>query len=223
MILQCFYISQPKLKLAFEETVNRKVHKSYMFLNSTQNPPKLWPETSQIKTPCRGEPEPAGTYRQPLAVEEHFDSLGGASDVVRSPGQQSHRVFVQDGHLKLGQVRPEGDAGVLLSIERFDAGVSRSAHVVVPGLCSQRADVKLNFLFLEKNKTDKYNSQLLPPACTPSWTPYKQSPRWTLYWRYCKVWRRIRYGHLHENKEEIIFRHYCFSKNFMLEINQWTT
>jgi len=81
------------------------------------------------------------TYWQPFAIEEHADALGASSDVVRPPGHQSHCVFVQGGHFKLGEVRHEGDASVFLSIKRFDAGIPRPAHVVVPSLTWRYWDI----------------------------------------------------------------------------------
>lgn len=74
------------------------------------------------------------TYGQPLAIEEHPDTLSGSSNVIGPPGHQSHRVFVQDAHLKLGQIWSEGDASEFLSIEGFDISISCSAHVIIPSL-----------------------------------------------------------------------------------------
>lgn len=74
------------------------------------------------------------TYWQPLSIEEYTDALRGSGNVVRPPGHQSHRVFIQDAHFKLGQIGPEGDASELLSIKGFDASVPCLAHVVVPSL-----------------------------------------------------------------------------------------
>lgn len=74
------------------------------------------------------------TYWQPLSIEKYTDALRGSGNVVGPPGHQSHSVFIQDAHFKLGQIRPEGDASELLSIKRFDASVPCLAHVVVPSL-----------------------------------------------------------------------------------------
>lgn len=85
------------------------------------------------------------TYWQLLAVEEHTDTLGGSSNVVGSPGHQSHCVFVQDAHLKLGQIRPEGDASELLAIKGFDASIPCPAHVVIPSLWKTWTYGKITF------------------------------------------------------------------------------
>lgn len=74
------------------------------------------------------------TYWQLLAVEVHTDTFGGSSNVICPPGHQSHRVFVQDGHFKLDEVRLEGDAGVFLSVKGFDVTITCPAHVVIPSL-----------------------------------------------------------------------------------------
>lgn len=74
------------------------------------------------------------TYWQFLAIEEHTDTLTGSSNVVGPPGHESHRVFVQDAHFKLGQIWLEGDASVLLSTKGFDARIPCPAHVVIPSL-----------------------------------------------------------------------------------------
>lgn len=74
------------------------------------------------------------TYWQPLAIEEHTEALGGASNVVSPPGHKSHCVFVQNAHFKLSQIWPEGDASVFLSIKGLDASIPCSAHVVIPSL-----------------------------------------------------------------------------------------
>ncbi len=74
------------------------------------------------------------TYRQPLAIEEHTDTLGGSCNVVGPPGHQSHCVFVQDAHFKLGQIWPEGDASVFLAIKGSDVSIPCPAHVVIPSL-----------------------------------------------------------------------------------------
>lgn len=74
------------------------------------------------------------TYWQLLAVKEHADTLAGSGNVVGPPGHQSHCVFVQDAHFKLGQIWLEGDASEFLSVKRFDVSVPSSAHVVIPSL-----------------------------------------------------------------------------------------
>lgn len=74
------------------------------------------------------------TYWQPLAVEEHTDTFGRPSDVIGPPGHQRHCIFVQGAHFKLGQIWPEGDASVFLSVKRSDVSIPCPAHVVIPSL-----------------------------------------------------------------------------------------
>lgn len=74
------------------------------------------------------------TYWQPLAIEENTNAFGGPSYIIGPSSHQSHRVFIQDAHFKLGQIWSEGDASVFLSIKRPDASIPCSSHIVIPGL-----------------------------------------------------------------------------------------
>lgn len=74
------------------------------------------------------------TYWELLSIEIHSKAFCGSSYIVGPPGHQSHSVFIQDGHFELGQIRPEGDAGVFLPIKRFDVSFPCLAHVVKPRL-----------------------------------------------------------------------------------------
>lgn len=84
------------------------------------------------------------SYWQPLAIEEHTDTLRGSSNVVGPPGHQSHRVFIQDGHFKLGKIWSEGDTSVLLSIKGPDCRLACPSHIVIPCLC-KTSTVNLDF------------------------------------------------------------------------------
>lgn len=57
------------------------------------------------------------TYWQLCTIEEHADTLAGASDIIGPPRHQSHYVFVQDAHFKLGQIWAESDASEFLAVK----------------------------------------------------------------------------------------------------------
>lgn len=78
------------------------------------------------------------TYREFLPVEQDFDALAGAGNVVSPLGEQSHDVLVQLLHLELGQVRLEGHAREVVPVKELDLGVARLPHVVLPGLRRER-------------------------------------------------------------------------------------
>lgn len=78
------------------------------------------------------------TYWQLFAIEEHTETLTSSSNVIGPLGHQSYRVFVQDAHFKLGQIGPEGDASVFISIKGFDASIPCPAHVVIPSLLGEK-------------------------------------------------------------------------------------
>lgn len=57
------------------------------------------------------------TYWKPCTIEEHTNTLAGASDVICPPSHQSHYIFVQGAHFKLEQIWAEGNASEFLLVK----------------------------------------------------------------------------------------------------------
>lgn len=100
------------------------------------------------------------TYWQFLAIEEHTDTLRRSSNVIGPPGHESHCVFVQDAHFKLGQIWPERDASVFLSIKGFDVSIPCPAHVIIPSLWKTWTNWNDIFTFLGKKKLMRFTCLL---------------------------------------------------------------